>query len=40
MVLYSTESDPDHWEGVGITDIINKLSSLPESSRRDYDDYE
>ncbi len=39
MVLYSTENDPDRWEGVGIADVINKLSSLPESSRRnEYDD--
>lgn len=39
-VLYSTESDLDHWQGVEIEEVIRKLTELQGSSRRRNDDYE
>lgn len=38
-ILYSVDSDLDHWQGIRIEEIIIKLSRLQKSSRRsDYDD--
>ena len=39
-VLYSTDADPENWQGAEIEKVISKLLELQEGSRRKQHDYE